>query len=90
MYGYFGKVVEDYDRDGIYINPAPGGGEKLALNSKLRSMDSEKEHLLEQLEEESQTKTLEKSFSTASQQLDDARRKAEKENEQVEKLEEQI
>merc|ERR1712096_116717 len=52
--------------------------QKLAVNSKLRAMENEKEHLLEQLEEEEgKAKTLEENLATASQQLADARRKAE-------------
>merc|ERR1740137_166654 len=63
--------------------------QKLAVNSKLRAIENEKEHLLEQLEEEEgKSKTLEKNFSTASQQLAEARKKAEEESEIVAKLEE--
>merc|ERR1711997_171724 len=49
--------------------------EKLAVNSKLRAVENEKEHLLEQVEEEeARAKNLEKNLAQTSQQLQDARR----------------
>merc|ERR1712056_36329 len=54
--------------------------EKLAVNSKLRAVENEKEHLLEQVEEEeARSKNLEKNLTQTTQQLQDARRKAEEE-----------
>merc|ERR1719309_1514551 len=51
--------------------------QKLAMNSKLRALEQEKEHMYEQLEEEeSRAKMLEKQLTTASQQLTDARKKS--------------
>merc|ERR1719474_690856 len=62
--------------------------QKLAANSKLRALEQEKEHLLEQLdEEESKSKTIEKNLSIATTQLQDARKKAEEESENVARLE---
>merc|ERR1719385_126596 len=64
--------------------------EKLAVNSKLRAVENEKEHLLEQVEEEeARSKNLENEKEHLLEQVEEARRKAEEESEQVAKLEEQ-
>ena len=56
---------------------------------KVDEMEKAKEHLLEQVEEEeARFKNLEKNLAQTSQQLQDARRKAKEESEQVAKLEE--
>ena len=56
--------------------------QKLAINSRLRALETEREHMAEQLEEEeSRAKNLEKNLSTLTQQLTEARKKSEEESE---------
>ncbi|XP_059476766.1 myosin heavy chain, non-muscle isoform X1 [Neocloeon triangulifer] len=63
---------------------------KLALSSKLRQLEADKEALQEQIEEEEQAKrNLEKQAATALLQAQEARKKAEEEAENVLVLEEQ-
>lgn len=63
--------------------------QKLALSSRLRQLESEKEALQEQVEEEEEAKrNLEKQILAASQNLADAKKRIEEEAEQVNQLEE--
>jgi myosin protein heavy chain len=63
--------------------------QKLALNSKLRAMEQEKEVMSEQLEEEEETKrALEKQLFDSRSQLSELKKKADEESELVTRLEE--
>lgn len=63
--------------------------QKLALSSKLRQLEADKEALRDQLEEEEEAKrNFEKQMSSLTQQLIDAKKKAEDEAEQASILEE--
>lgn len=63
--------------------------QKLALSSRLRQLESEKEALQEQVEEEEEMKkNLEKQVVTMTQNLADAKKRIEEEAEQVNQLEE--
>jgi myosin protein heavy chain len=63
--------------------------QKLAMNSRLRALETEREHMAEQLEEEEvRTKNLEKNLGTLSQQLAEARKKNKDECENLARLEE--
>jgi myosin protein heavy chain len=63
--------------------------QKLAMNSRLRALETERKHMAEQLEEEEvRTKNLEKNLGTLSQQLAEARKKNKDECENLARLEE--
>lgn len=63
--------------------------QKLALSSRLRQLESEKEALQDQLEEEEEAKRgFEKQLSTAVLQLQEAKKRQEEDAEQVAQLEE--
>lgn len=63
--------------------------QKLALSSRLRQLESEKEALQEQVEEEEEAKkNLDKQIVAMTQNLADAKKRIEEEAEQVNQLEE--